>query len=205
MFGGTGISRRLAKVTESWFWDDLREAVSGLVRSRSVWAVAGNAGVFFSALAALLHYWSRPISFGDYAVVQLVCLAWQVIALIPVAWPGRSATARDVEDASGLHEGLTLTTVCGTWIFGVFPAAGLLVLFGVDVDSPPWAALLFSGTALMLACVAGLMTGTALSGMEGRQHREAGGPPDAPDPGDGRSGAEADSGGGGFDGGFDGD
>lgn len=52
----------------------------------------------------------------------------------------------------------------------------------------------------MPACAAGLMTGTALSGMKGRQHRGAGGPPDAPDPGDGRGSAEADSGGG-----FDGD
>jgi hypothetical protein len=77
----------------------------------------------------LVYCWSRPFSFAGYAVVQLACLVCQAVALIPVAWPGRAATPRDVGDFSDLHQNLTVATVCGSWIFGAFPGAGLLMIF----------------------------------------------------------------------------
>lgn len=101
-----------------------------------------------------MYYWSRPLS--GCAVIQLACLACRAVTLIPVAWPGRAATPQDVAGFSDLHQGLTVATVCGSWTFGVFPGAGLLVFFDVDVNTPPWAAVFFSGTALMAACVASL-------------------------------------------------
>ncbi|MEU1054301.1 hypothetical protein [Streptomyces sp. NPDC005876] len=144
-----------------------------LLRSRSVWVVAGNTGTFLGALAGLVSYWSRPLSFAGCAVVVLVCLACQAVALIPVVRPGRAPC--------DLHQNLTVATVCGSWVFGVCPGAGLLVLFDVDVDSPPWAALFLAGTALMVACVAGLITATAVSGGTGTPHPEGAGPPGVPD------------------------
>ncbi|MEV1069390.1 hypothetical protein [Streptomyces sp. NPDC050263] len=164
-----------------------------------MWAVVGNAGTFLSALTGLAHYWSRPLSFAGCAVVQLACLACQAVALIPIVWPGRAATPRDVAGFSDLHQGLTVTTVCGSWIFGVFPGAGLLVLFDVDVNSPPWAAVFVSGTALMAACIAGLITATIVSDQATTQARETAGPPGVSDWEDSAAGADADSGG------FDGD
>ncbi|MDH6431685.1 hypothetical protein M2158_000162 [Streptomyces sp. SAI-144] len=53
-----------------------------------------------------------------------------------------------------------MATVCGSWIFGVCPGAFLFMFFDVDVNSPPWAAMFFSGTALMMACTAGGIAGT---------------------------------------------
>ncbi|MGX1471988.1 UNVERIFIED_CONTAM: hypothetical protein RKD50_000796 [Streptomyces canus] len=76
---------------------------------------------------------SRPISFAGYVVVQLACLVWQAVALIPVVRPGR-----DGADFSDLHQSLTVATVCGSWIFGVCPGAFLFMYFDVDVNSPPW-------------------------------------------------------------------
>ncbi|MEU9559656.1 hypothetical protein [Streptomyces fumanus] len=147
--------------------------------SRSMWVAAGNAGTLLGALAGLVSYWSRPLSFAGCAVVALVCLAGQAVAVMPVAWPGRAP--------SDLHQTLTVATVCGSWIFGVFPGTGLLVLFDVDVDSPPWAALFFSGTALMPACVAGLITATAVSNGTGTPPLDAPGPPGVLDEGTGGS------------------
>jgi hypothetical protein len=143
------------------------------------WVAAGNAGTFLSALAGLAYYWSRPLTFEGYAVVQVLCLVCQAVALIPVVWPGRTP--------SDLHQNLTVATVCGSWVFGVFPGAVLLVLFDVDVNSPPWAALFFSGTALMMACIAGLITATAVSG--GTRSYESPAPPGAPDGADPDPGA----------------
>ncbi|MEU3616287.1 hypothetical protein ABZ725_28755 [Streptomyces sp. NPDC006872] len=164
-----------------------------------MWIVVGNAGTLLSALAGLAHYWSRPLSFAGCAVVQLACLVCQAVALIPVAWPGRTATPRDVAGFSDLHQGLTVTTLCGSWIFGVFPGAGLFILFDVDVNSPPWAAVFVSGTTLMMACIAGLITATIVSDKARTQHRETAGPPGGSDWEDSADSAGADSGG------FDGD
>jgi hypothetical protein len=185
--------------TQGWFWVEVFDAVPDFIRSRSVWVVVGSAGTFLSALAGLVYYWSRPLSFAGYAVVQLACLVCQAVALIPVAWPGRAATPRDVGDFSDLHQNLTVATVCGSWIFGVFPGEFLLMFFHVDVNSPPWAALCFSGTALMMACIAGGITGIFLSGKVSTQLREAAGPPGGPDWEDSGDSADVDSGG------FDGD
>ncbi|MFI5963457.1 hypothetical protein ACIA8J_14905 [Streptomyces asoensis] len=177
MFDGIRSGRGLRKITQAWFWEDVRDGVSEFVRSRAVWVVVGNVGTFLSALAGLVHYWSRPASFADAAVLQLVCAAWQAVALFPVVLPGRAATERDVVGLGDLHQGMTVLTVCGSWIFGVFPGLGLLVFLDADVDGPLWAALFVSGTTLMLACVAGLMTATAVSDTVRARHRGTAAPP----------------------------
>jgi hypothetical protein len=191
MLDGIRNNRRLSRITRAWFWEDMFDTVSDFVWSRSVWVVVGNAGTFLSALGGLVYYWSRPISFAGYAVVQLACLVWQAVALIPVVRPGR-----DGADFSDLHQSLTVATVCGSWIFGVCPGAFLFTFFDVDVNSPPWAAMFFSGTALMMACIAGGIAGTFLSAKASTRLRETAGPPDGPDWGDS---GDVDSGG------FDGD
>ncbi|WP_371667060.1 hypothetical protein OG985_05270 [Streptomyces sp. NBC_00289] len=66
----------------------------------------------------------------------------------------------------------------------------------VDTDSPPRAARFFSGMALMMACVAGGITGTALSAEASKRLHETAGPLGGPDWGD-----SADMDLGGFDGG----
>ncbi|MET7364356.1 hypothetical protein ABZS61_00755 [Streptomyces sp. NPDC005566] len=201
MFDGVRNNRRLKRIARKWSWfrEDVFDAVSDFTWSRSMWVIVGNAATFLSALAALVHNWSRPLSFADYAVVQLACLACQAVALIPVVRPGRAATPRDVDDVSEGQQSLAMTTACGSWLFGVFPGAGLLVFFGVDVDSPPWAAVFYSGTAVMLACIAGAITAVAVSDKVGTRLREAAGPSAGSDWGDGGDGADTDSGG------FDGD
>ncbi|MFJ1973791.1 hypothetical protein ACIO93_34605 [Streptomyces sp. NPDC087903] len=168
--------------------------MSDFARSRAVWVVVGNAGTFLSALAALIYHWSRPVWFAGYGVVQLACLVCQAVALIPLVWPGR-----DDAGYADLHQGLTTATVCGSWVFGVFPGAVLLTLFDVDTNSPPWAALFFSGMALMVACIAGGITGTVLSAKASTRLHETAGPLGAPEWGDSGHSADVDSGG------FDGD
>lgn len=198
MFDGVRTNHRLKKITQKWSWfrEDVFDAVSDFTWSRSIWVLVGNAATFLSALAGLVYYWSRPLSFADYAVLQLACLACQAVALIPVVWPGRAATPQDVSDFSELQQSLTMTTVCGSWLFGVIPGGGLLIFFDVDVDSPPWAAVLYSGTALMLACIAGAITAVAVSDKVATRLREAAGPSAGSDWGDS---GDVDSGG------FDGD
>ncbi|MFD3437220.1 hypothetical protein ACFWU3_06920 [Streptomyces sp. NPDC058685] len=195
MFDGIRIHNRLRTITQAWFWEDMFDAVSDYIRSRSSWVVVGNAGTFLSALAGLVYYWSRPFSFAGYAVVQLACLVCQAVALIPVAWPGHAATLRRIADFSDLHQSVTVATVCGSWIFGVFPGASLLVFFDVDVNSPLWAAVFFSGMALMMACLAGLITATVVSDKVRTQLREASRPPSVSDSGDSGDSADVDSGG----------
>ncbi len=68
---------------------------------------------------------------------------------MPVAWPGRAATPRDVTEFSKGHHGMTIITACGSWIFGVLPGAALLANFDVDTERPVWAAAFCPGTALM--------------------------------------------------------
>ncbi|WP_299535435.1 hypothetical protein [uncultured Streptomyces sp.] len=195
MSGGGRNGRRPRKIAQGWFWAEVFEAATEFVRSRGVWVVVGNAGTFFTALAALVHYWSRPLPFGAYAVVQLGCLAWQAIALLPVVLPGRAATLRDAQEFADLHEGMTVLTLCGSGIFGMFPGVMLLIAFGVDSERPPWGALLFSGTALMLACVAGLCLATGVSHRVQARYRAAG-PPGVSHWQDGGDGfADADAGG----------
>ncbi|MEU8577057.1 hypothetical protein [Streptomyces asoensis] len=176
MFDGIRSGRGPWKITRAWFWEDVFDGVTEFVRSRAVWVLVGNAGTFLSALAGLVHHWSRPFSFADGALLQLACAAWQVVALFPVVLPGRAATERDVVGLGDLYQGMTVLTVCGTWIFGVFPGLGLLVILDVDVNGPLWSALFVSGTALMLACVAGLITATAVSDTVRARHRGAAAP-----------------------------
>ncbi|MEU6841650.1 hypothetical protein ABZ930_07205 [Streptomyces sp. NPDC046716] len=205
MFDRFRRGHRRRRLGRDWLWEDVVDAVLDFVRSRSVWVVVGNTGSWTCAVTGVVYCWSRPPSFAQYAVVQLACLVFQAVALIPVGWPGRSATGRDIEGFSDLHEGLTLMNVCGSWIFGVLPAVGLFIIFDVDTESPPWSAVFFSGTALMLACVAGLITGVFVSDKVRTRHREAAGPPgvsglgDSADGGDSTDGVDVDSGG------FDGD
>jgi hypothetical protein len=199
MFDDTRNNLGLRRITRAWFWEDMLDAVSNFVRSRSAWVTVGSAGTFLTALAGSVYYWSRPLSFAGYAVIQLVCLVCQAVALIPVAWPGRAATPRDVADLSDFHQGLTVATVCGSWIFGVYPCAGLFIIFDVDVNSPPWFAVGISGSALMLACIAGGITATIVSEKVGTQLREAAEPPAVSDRADSGDSADVDSGG------FDGD
>ncbi|WP_420037567.1 hypothetical protein ACN2WE_39765 [Streptomyces sp. cg28] len=199
MFDSIRSSHRRRRFSRDWEWEDVVDAVVDFVRSRSVWVVVGNMGSWVCAVMGLVYCWSRPPSFAQYAMIQLACLAFQAVALIPVGWPGKSATRRDVDDVSDLHEGMTLMNVCGSWIFGVFPVVGLFIIFDVDTESPRWSAVLFSGTALMLACVAGLITGVFVCDKV-RTLRSAGaGPSDASDWGDSGDGVDVDSGG------FDGD
>ncbi|WP_433573600.1 hypothetical protein [Streptomyces sp. CA-251247] len=195
MFDGVRIKRRLREITQVWFWEDMFDAVSDYIRSRSVWVVVGNAATFLSAIAGLAYYWSRPFSFTGYAVVQLACLACQAVALIPVVWPGGAATHRDACDFSDLHQSLTVATVCGSWVFGAYPAAALLVFFDVDANSPPWAAVFFSATALTIACVASLITATAVSDKVNQHHGEASGLPSVSDRVDEEDSAVTDTGG----------
>lgn len=190
------------------FWEGVFYALSELVQSRSVWVAVGTASTLLCALAGVVYYWSRSFSFAGYVVVQLACLVCQVVALIPVAWPGRAATPRIVAGFSDLHYRLTILTVSGAWALGVVPGACLLMLFGVDVESPPMAAVVVSGMALMMACIAGGITGVFVSGKVTTRLGEAAGPPVVRDWGD--SGDSADVDWGSFDadvdsGGFDGD
>lgn len=181
---------RRRDITQAWFWEEVFDAVSDFIRSRAVWVAVGSAGTFLSALTALVYYWSRPIWFAGYAIAQLACLVWQAVALIPLVWPGR-----DDADFSDLHEGLTVTTGVGSWLFGVFPGVMLFALFDVDTSRPQWATLFFSGMALMMACIAGGITGTLLSAKASTRLRETSGPPDGPDQGDSGHSADVDSGG----------
>ncbi|MYW62540.1 hypothetical protein GTY65_00360 [Streptomyces sp. SID8379] len=191
MFDSFRSNHRRRRFTQAWFWEDFLDAVSDFVRSRSVWVVVGNAGSWVSAVTGVVYCWSRPPSLAQYAVIQLACLVFQSVALLPVARPGRSATPRDVDGYADLHEGLTLLNVCGSWIFGVFPVLGLFIALDVDTDSPHWSALFFSGTALMLACVAGLITGVFLSDKARTRRREAAGPPGESDWADSESSGDA--------------
>ncbi|MBC9715007.1 hypothetical protein H9Y04_20875 [Streptomyces sp. TRM66268-LWL] len=199
MFDGIRRNPWLKEITQRWFWEYAFEVVSGVLWSRSTWVLLGNAGTFLSALAGAVYLWSRPFSWAAYGVVQLACLFSQAVAMIPVVWPGRTATARDVGEFADSHQGLTVATVCGSWIFGVCPGLFLLTFFGVDVDSPPWSAVFLSGTALMLACIAGLITATAIADKVKETRREAPGPEGVSGPGDSGDSAAVDSGG------FDGD
>ncbi|GGX64041.1 hypothetical protein [Streptomyces fructofermentans] len=195
MFDGIRGNRGLRRATQAWFWHSKFHAVSVFTRSRAVWVVVGNAGTLLTALAGTAHYWSRPVSFAGFAVLQLVCLAFQAIALVPVAWPGGTATPRDVRGFSELHQSLTVATVCGSWIFGVLPGLALLTLYDVEAGSPQSAALLVPGTALMLACVAGLITATGVAVKVMAQHRDAPAPPGVSEGVGSGEVAEVDSGG----------
>ncbi|MFJ5833943.1 hypothetical protein [Streptomyces sp. NPDC093089] len=90
-----------------------------------------------------------------------------------------------------------MTTVCGALLFAGFPGLLLLVLLGDDVDELPWDAVLFSMTALMLACIAGLFAGGLVSDKVRARRRAAGG--HGGEGGDGGAGTGADADTGGFD------
>ncbi|TXS44004.1 hypothetical protein [Streptomyces sp. t39] len=178
---GIGHTRRF---TEAWYWRHLLSVAAHRLRSRTVWPVLGNAGTVLVALTALLHHWSRPLPPGAWAVVQLACLVCQAVALIPVVRPGAAATPRDVTAVLDRHQTVTVATVCGTWVLGVPPGLALLRFFDVEAGSRRWAAVFLSGTALTLACIAGLITATAVSATVRRRCR-ASGAPGWEDPGDG--------------------
>ncbi|MEU6278187.1 hypothetical protein ABZ871_38205 [Streptomyces populi] len=162
-------------MTQRSFWEDVFETLVDVVVSRWAWVAVGNAGTIVCAVAGIVQHWSSPLSFADYGLLQLACLACQALALYPVVMPGRAATPQDVTRYAGIHESLTVTTVCGTLLLAVFPGLVLLIFLGGDVDKPRWGAVLFSTTALVLACVAGLFAGTLVSDKVRARRRAAGG------------------------------
>ncbi|CAL9451514.1 hypothetical protein SUDANB96_02468 [Streptomyces sp. enrichment culture] len=171
-----------------WFWTDFGEALAGTFTSRLGLVFIGDAALFLTAVLGLVHFWSRAMTVQDYALLQAVCLACQAVALYPVARPGRGATPGDIREISDTHQGATVALVCGTWIFGYLPAAPILVHVTGDADSKPVIATMLTGTALMLACVAGLITAVALSSRAAeRAAADSPGPPGVsgmPDTGD---------------------
>ncbi|MFF2775951.1 hypothetical protein ACFVU3_13675 [Streptomyces sp. NPDC058052] len=169
------------------------ETLVDVVVSRWVWVLVGNAGTVVCAVTGIVLHWSTPLSLADYGAVQLACLACQALALYPVVVPGRTATPQDVTRYAGIHESLTLTTVCGTLLLAVFPGLMLLIFLGGDVDEPPWGAVLFSATSLILACIAGLFAGALVSDKV-RARRRAAGAHGGDDGDDGTEG-DADTGG----------
>ncbi|GHE69308.1 hypothetical protein [Streptomyces capitiformicae] len=46
-----------------WFWDDVIEASADLVTSRRGLMFLGNAAVLPCAVAGLVYFWSRPMTF----------------------------------------------------------------------------------------------------------------------------------------------
>lgn len=175
MFDGIGNNRRFREITQRSFWELALETLVDIVVSRWVWVAVGNPGTVACAVVGLVRHWSSPLSFADYGYLQLACLACQAVALYPVLSPGRTATPQDVTDYAGIHESLTLTTALGTLLLAMFPGLMLLVLLGGDGDDPVWGAVLFSGTALLLACIAGLFAGALVSDRVRARRRAAGG------------------------------
>ncbi|MEV0221003.1 hypothetical protein [Streptomyces sp. NPDC050704] len=156
------VQLRLKADAWGWFWDDLVDGLVATVRSRRTLVLVGDAALLLCAVAGLAHYWSHDVTFGGVVVLQVACLVCQAVALVPVAWPGRAATPWEVAKISDLYQSVTVATVCGTWIFGMFP--GAVVMDNVMDDTEgPMAALLIAGTALMMACLAGLITAVSLT------------------------------------------
>jgi hypothetical protein len=153
---------RLTADAWGWFWDDLVDGLVAAVRSRRTLVLVGDAALLLCAVAGLVHYWSRDVTFGGVVALQVACLVCQAVALVPVAWPGRAATPRDVTEISDLHQSATVATVCGTWVFGMFPGAVVIGNVMDDTDGPT-VALFIAGTALMMACLAGLITAVSLT------------------------------------------
>ncbi|MBB2946434.1 hypothetical protein FB565_006202 [Actinoplanes lutulentus] len=171
MFEGIRNHRFLRRITDSWFWEDVRD----FLWSRSMVVFLGNAGTLIIAVVAVVHFWSRPYSFAGYLVVQLACLLCQAIAFIPVVWPGPGSSYAEV------HQSVALLVVCGTWIFAVPPALILFAVFDVDSSSPPWAAMFVAGVALTLACAASLMASVPFEMKARDLRRRMAGPPEETD------------------------
>jgi hypothetical protein len=148
-----------------WWWDDLADAPW----LRQTWMFVGGAALLVCAVAGLVRHWSREVTLADYAVLQAACLLCQVVALFPVVSPGRAVTAKE---NAGVYESITLSLVCGTWIFGVLPG-GAVLLSTSGPDSHQAAAVFYAGTALMLAGVAGLCGAVFLSSWAEERRREA--------------------------------
>ncbi|TXS52235.1 hypothetical protein [Streptomyces sp. t39] len=191
MFDGIRNSSRLRELTWRSFWEDVGEPLVDVVLSRSIWVAVGNAGTVVCAVAGVVRHWSDPLVFADYLLVQLACLFCQAVALFPVVSPGRRATPQDVRDYAGIHEGLTTTTLFGVLFLAFIPGVVLLLLFGADADAQ-WGAVLFMGTALVLACIAGLIAGGVVSDRVRARRRAAGGH-GWEDDDDGTAGGDADT------------
>lgn len=145
MSGGLRVFLSRRRVQAECFWDDLRHASRG-----RRWLVpGGNAATVLSVVGALVYFWSREMTFGGGVAIPLACLASQALALVPVAWPGRTATPRNVSEISDLHQSWTVATVCGVGVFGVIPAAPVIDHITGDTNSPPMQALFIGGARLL--------------------------------------------------------
>ncbi|WP_329303738.1 hypothetical protein OG410_40480 [Streptomyces sp. NBC_00659] len=163
MFDRARNNPRVLRITEWYYWDDMLDAVSHLVRSRAKWVILGNLSTLACAIASTVYHWTRPFTFADYLTVQLACLACQAVALFPVGLPGRTASPEDASGFSALHESLALTIVCVPSIFFLCPGLALLMFLDVNPDGSLYSAVLLPAVALTLACVAGLISGVFLS------------------------------------------
>ncbi|MFJ8982317.1 hypothetical protein [Streptomyces sp. NPDC102282] len=117
--------------------------------------MVGVAVQMFCVAAGVVYFWQQEMTFAGYALLQAAFLLCQAVSLAPALW----GTLPD------LHHNATLAVVCGT---GVLMGPGLmaLVLTG-NGNGPPAAAVLLTGSALVLAGTVGLISGTFLSGWQG--------------------------------------
>lgn len=125
--------------------------------------LVGDVALLLCAVAGVVYFWPREVTLAGYAVLQVACLFCQAVTLAPAVWDG-------VPD---LHHNATLALVAGIGVFGV-PAAMMAVFLTGNADGPPLAAVLMAGTALLMACVAGLISGTFLSSRDGTGARGTG-------------------------------
>lgn len=129
---------------------------------RYSWVAVGAVSTFLSAVAGLIAFlWWGPTPL-IFVAVPAACLVCQAVAVAAVVLPG---PASRTEQLAECYEGWTVGLVCGSWIFGVFPAGAILAF--QDPNGRPVAAVFVAGASLMLPSVAGLITVTALSGRTG--------------------------------------
>ncbi|WP_128378761.1 hypothetical protein [Streptomyces cavernae] len=144
-------------------FDDLRH--DG-VPAREVLVLVGAVAQWLCAVAGLVYFWPRGVTLSTYAVVQAACVGCQALAVAGVVWPGRRAGSRDL---AGLQQGLTLNVLLCTWLLGVLPVGGFLMLTSLEPDGSPAGlgtpveAVFWSGTALMLGSIAGLISVVVLA------------------------------------------
>ncbi|MGW3645554.1 hypothetical protein [Streptomyces sp. NPDC000878] len=129
----------------------------------TTFVLVGTAALLLCGVTGVVYFWQQEMTLAGYAVLQAACLLCQAVTLVPAVW----------DEVPDLHHNATLAVVCGIGIFGIGP--GLMVLMlTANVDGPPMAAVLMAGSALMLACTAGLIIGTFLSSRDGKGTAGAG-------------------------------
>ncbi|MFD6888093.1 hypothetical protein [Streptomyces sp. NPDC059957] len=122
----------------------------------TTFVLVGTAALLLCGAAGVVYFWQQEMTLTGYAVLQAACLLCQAVTLLPAIWDG-------VPD---LHHNATLAVACGTGILGMGPGLSVLALTG-NGDGPPIAAVLMAGVAILLACTAGLITGTFLASYGG--------------------------------------